>query len=188
MSYSIEKDYKTHFSSLLEDLKQQLLSAQSSLDILKGLVTDLGVVDVLNKYRGFFTPTIYAHRDLLFIKLCNVMDKKGRAPGLYRILKMVDEHKDVGAGVDIPALCSRLEKHEDILRRIKNFRDTRAAHWDTEVAESIKEIRFDEISSLLKEIEAIFNEIHRAHIKGATSSFKDFDHDDVAHLIEKLKK
>lgn len=138
MSYSIEKDYKTHFKLLLEDLKQQLLSAQSSLDILKGLVTDPGVVDVLNEYRGFFTPTIYAHRDLLFIKLFNAMDSDRRDPSLYRILKMVEQHTDLGPGLDILVLRNRLKKHKDIIRKIEDFRKTRAAHWDTEVAESIK--------------------------------------------------
>ncbi|MDO8637323.1 MAG: hypothetical protein Q7R34_14020, partial [Dehalococcoidia bacterium] len=159
----MEKDYKTDFNVLLEDLRQNLLSAQVSLDIWKALFTSPEVVNILNRYKGFFTPTRFAHRDLLFIKLFNVMDSDTRAPSLNRILKMVELHPDLGQGIDILALRNRLKKHRDVLVRIGKFRKTRAAHWDTNVSEPFKEIHLGEIISLLKELEDIFNEIHRAH-------------------------
>ncbi len=158
-----DEEQATEFKSLLEELRQQLLAASVHLDIWKQLWHTKERVDVLNQYRGFFWPTRDAHLDRFIIKVSNVVSNDPRSPSFHRIFKMLDNNPVLASGVDIRSLRKRIKQHRKVLKAIKEYRNKRAAHWDTQERAQRKPVIFGESKRMLKELQDIFNEISGAH-------------------------
>jgi len=181
----VDEDYIAAFKKLIEEARQQLLGAQTHLDIWEALHPTEQVVDLLNLYKGFFIPTRDAHRDRFFIKTHNVTDTDRRAPSFHRILRMIKDHPDLAPDVDLRDLSARLKKQRVVLNRIGTFRDRRVAHWDSDVL--VGSILLGECRRLLEELEDIFNVIHVSHTGGGGWSFRYWDSDDTSALLDALK-
>ena len=76
--------------SLLEELRRQLLEASMHFDIWVGLYPTAQVVDVINRYKGFFLPTTKAHFDQFCVRISNIISSDYRAPSLYKVFKILD--------------------------------------------------------------------------------------------------
>jgi len=174
------------FESLLEELRKQLLDACVHFDIWVQLFPTAQVVDVINQYVGFFQPTREAHRDRFFIKVSNVTSSDPKSSSFYRILKMLDNNPALASGVNVRSLRKRLKQHKKVLEAIKDYRDTRGAHWDTQVRAQRKPVLFGESRRMLNELQDMFNEICGAH-SGNVWSFKYSQQDNTASLLNTLK-
>jgi len=156
------------FDELLQRVEHELLRAQEHFDNWEAIFPTQQVIDVLNRYVGFFRPTIDAHIAQFFIKVANVTGTDQRLPSLYRLFKMIEEHADLAPNVNIKTLRSRLKAQRQLLERVRKFRDTRIAHFDTTIKPDA--VLFGESRSLLQELEDVFNEIRIAH-KGRRKAF-----------------
>ena len=185
MDEESEQTQISEFKSLLEELRKQLLDAQIHFDIWEKLWPTEENVDVINSYKGFFLPTRNAHLDRFFIKLSNTVDADPRSPSFYRVLKMLATKADLAPTIDVRSLRNRLKKLKDLLRRINQYRNKRAAHWDTDAIE-LDSVHVGESRSLLEELESIYNEINSAH-NGNVWSFKISQYRDTDRLLNELR-
>jgi len=179
------KEQLTEFKSLLEEVRKQLLDAQMHFDIWEQLWPTEKKVDVINSYIGFFQPTRAAHLDRFFIKISNVVDNHRNSPSIYRLLNMVGSYMDLAPGIDMHSIHDRLKKQKDLLRRIRQYRNKRAAHWD--MAAKPDPVFVGESRQLLMELASIFNEIHGAHDKNVWS-FRPQQYHDTDRLLDRLRK
>lgn len=133
MTLSTEKQQVKEFESLLDEVRKQLLDAQIHFDIWEQLWPTEENVHIINVYRGFFQPTRIAHLDRFFIKASNVMSNDPTSPSFYRVLNMIRKDVNLAPGIELRALRNRLKKQKNLIERIRQYRNKRAAHWDTEV-------------------------------------------------------
>ncbi|MBI4181076.1 MAG: hypothetical protein HY528_04020 [Chloroflexi bacterium] len=177
----------TEFRSLLEELRKQLLDACIHFDIWEELWPTVEVVGTINRFKGFFLPTRNAHLSQFFIKVCNVVSNDPKSPSLYRVLKMLDNNQQLAPGINTRSLHKRLRQYRKVLEGISDYRNTKAAHWDTQQMEQRKPVLFGDAKQMLKELQDIFNEIHKAHVPGNLYAFKTLQASDTSHLLEVLK-
>ncbi|MFC1977707.1 hypothetical protein ACFLWS_05535 [Chloroflexota bacterium] len=174
------------FESLLEELRQQLLDASAHFDIWVQLFPTTQVVDVINQYKGFFQPTREAHLDRFMIKISNVISNDSRSPSFQRIFKMLDRNPTLASMVDVQSLRKRLQQHKKVIKRIKEYRNRRGAHWDTQERAQRKPVLFGDSRRMLQELQDIFNEISSVH-SGNVWSFKYSQHGNTISLLNALK-
>jgi hypothetical protein len=176
------------FKSLLEELRKQLLDASMYFDIWEQIWPTEKVVDVINRYKGFFQPIRKALFDQFSIKICNVTGNDQRLPSFYRVLKMLDKNPGLAPRLDVKSLHKRLKKHRATLMAIESHRNTKAAHWDitTQVAEP-KPVLYGDTKQMLKELQNIFNEIYGADTNGEWL-FETVEHGDTILLLNGLEK
>ncbi len=153
------------FTSQLEELRKQLLDASRYFNILEGLFPTKEVVDVMNRYKGFFIPTRKAILDQFFIKICNVVSNDRRSPSFYKLFKMLDNDPSLAPEVNVQSLRKRLKQHRIVITKIDDYRNTRAAHWDVQLTVEKKSPLYGESKKMLKELEDLFNEISASTTK-----------------------
>jgi hypothetical protein len=175
------------FRSLLEELRKQLLDACVHFDNWEQLWPTEEVVGVINQYKGFFSPTRNAHLSQFFIKVCNVLSNDPKSPSLYRVLSIIGRNPELAPDINAREVKGRLRKHKNVLEGIKQYRDTKAAHWDTSILDTQKPVLFGESREMLKELQDIFNEICKSHTGNQLWSFKPLEHDDASRLLRALK-
>ena len=178
---------KAKFETLLNEIRGQLLQAQTSFDIWFNLQPQENeMLDTLNSFKGFFIPTLDAHLDRYFIKLGNVLDdnqKHKNAASFYRMLKMMRNDSSLAPGLDIDALQGRIEK--GVAKRVKILRHTRAAHW--QIGASTQDVYLNEIRDLLIELGSVFNDVHKVVYPQETWSFKVLESTDTQNVINCLQ-
>ena len=182
-----ESSTEPSFESLLEEIRVQLLLAQTHFDIWEALFfrTEEETA-VLDRYKGFFAPTIDAHIDRFFIRASNVVGNNPQAPSFYRLFRLIDKEDSLAPGIRLRAQRSRLTQlMRSILDRIKTFRDQRVAHWDT--IANPEPVLAEEARSVLSELQDIFNDIHFAHT-GRKWSFEQWDRSHTNNVIQDLQK
>lgn len=157
-------------------------------DIWEQIWPTAQVVDVINRYKGFFQPTRKALFDQFSIKICNVISNDRRLPSFHKIFKMLDTNPSLAPEIDVQSLRKRLKQHRTVLTAINNYRNTKAAHWDTtnQVA-GRKPVLFGDSRRMLKELQDIFNEICGAATNGVWS-FKVSQHGDTTTLLNHLNE
>jgi len=178
---------KEEFEYVFEILRQQLLDASSHFHIFEQLWPTEKVVDVINRYKGFFQPTRAAHLESLIIKVSNIVSNKADDPSFYRILKMVGINSRLAPDINVREVKQRIKKHKKTLEAIKNFRNTRVAHWDTSIEKLEKPVLLGDTKRMLKELADIFNEISTSHSKSEWV-FRYSEQGDVIALIDGLKR
>ena len=155
---TIDEEEVREFESLFEELRKQLLDASIHFDIWEQLWPTEQVVDVINQYKGFFLPTRNAHLSQFFIKVCNVLSNDLKSPSLYRVLSVIGKNPSLASGISTRTI-NRLKKHKDVLKGIEQYRNTKAAHWGTNILEPQKPVLFGKSQQMLKELHSIFNEL-----------------------------
>ncbi|MBN1862405.1 MAG: hypothetical protein JW790_02040 [Dehalococcoidales bacterium] len=175
------------FRSLLEELRKQLLDASIHFEIWEGFWHTTQVVDVINRYNGFFLPTRNAHIDRFYIKVCNVVSSNPSQPSFYRVFSMLNENATLAPDLDIRSLKKRLKSYKKTLKAIEQHRNTKAAHWDMKIQAQRKPILFGECKRMLEELQNIFNEISGAATENVWS-FKPIQHGDTNALLNHLNE
>ena len=100
---------------------------------------------------------------------------------------MLNENATLAPGLDVRSLKRRLKSYKNTLSAIKHYRDTRAAHWDTEIQAKRKPILFGDCKRMLEELQQMFNEISGASTKNVWS-FKVSQHGDTNVLMNHLNE
>jgi hypothetical protein len=175
------------FAYLLDELRKQLLEVSVHFEIWEGLWPTEQVVDVINRYKGFFLPSRDAHLDRFIIKVCNVFSNESNQPSFYRIFSMIDKNATLAPDLNVRSLKKRLRKYNSTLRAIEDHRNKRSAHWDIGVQTQGKPILFGDCKQMLDELQNIFNEICNASTKN-TWSFKPTQHGDTNSLLNHLNE
>jgi hypothetical protein len=175
------------FKSLLEELRKELLDASIYFDIWVQLWPTPQVVDVINRYKGFFLHVRKTLLDQFSIKICNVLSNDSTAPSFYRIFKILENNPSLASTIDPKPLRKRLKQHRKVLDGIKHYRNKKAAHWDTQVVAEKKPVLYGDSKKLLKELQEVFNVISGAATKRVWS-FKISQHGDTTALLDHLNE
>jgi len=175
------------FDRLLDAHRQQLLDATYNFYLWKSLENrDEGRARVLNAYRGFFKPAIDALRTQFVINLVNLIGTDPRLPNVYRLLNIAEADSNLAPNLDVGKVRSRLKGLKKTRDKLKNYRDKRVAHWDTEVEpDAIPTI--GEVEGLLAELEPIFHEINLARNPGRHWSMSYSEKAHVETLLTTLQ-
>lgn len=181
------EEQTAELQSLLEELRKQLLEASMHFDIWEELWPTTQVVDVINRYKGFFLPTRNAHIDRFYIKVCNVVSKKSSQPSFYHVFSLLNKNANLVPGLDVRSLKKRLKSHNKTLSAIEQYRNKKGAHWDIDIPAQRKPILFGDCKRMLKEMQEIFNEISGAATKNLWS-FKPIQHGDTNALLNHLNE
>ena len=182
------KDKQEEFEYVFEILRKLLLDASSHFYIFEQTWPTEKVVEIISYYKGFFVPTRAAHLDRLINKVSEIRSNKPAAPSFYRILNMIGSNPNLAPDIDVHEIKKRLRKHKKVLDAIKDYRDKRAAHWDTSVeGEEVGKPLLMDTKRMLEELEAIFNKISASHSNNVWS-FIYAQHRDTTRLLDALKE
>lgn len=110
---------KTKFTNLLNELRKELLEANTHFEIREKLWPTKETVDILNRYIGFFAPTMDAHFDSFCVKMCNITSNKANQPSFRRILDSIKQNKELAPNLNVNATEEQIKKHDGILQAIK---------------------------------------------------------------------
>ena len=99
---------------------------------------------------------------------------------------MLDINTALAPGVDVRSLRNRLKQHKEVLKRIKEYRDKRGAHWDIKEQAQQKPVLFGDSKRMLEELQEVFNEISRAHSRNEWS-FGTSQQGNTTSLLNSLK-
>jgi hypothetical protein len=182
-----DKDQIKEFGSLLEELRKQLLNASIYFDIWEQLWPTQKVVNVINRYKGFFHPIRNVLFDQFSIKICSVVSNDGRSPSFYKVLKLLDINPNLTPEIKARSLRKRLKQHRAVLNAIDNYRNTKAAHTDIHLTVEKKPVLYGDSKKMLIELQGIFNEISRAFDQKVWS-FKPIEHGDTTTLLNHLNE
>jgi len=154
------------FDRLLDAHRQELLHAKHNFYPWKTLEgRDEEQARVLNAYRGFFRPAIDALRTQFVLNLMNLIGTDSRLPNVYRLLRLAETDSKLASSLNIGKIRSRLKGLKQTRDKLKNYRDRRIAHWETEVEpNAIPTV--GEVESFLAELEPIFHEMNLARNPG----------------------
>jgi hypothetical protein len=181
------QDEQEEFEYVFEILQKQLLAASVHFYIWEQLWPTEEVVDIINRYKGFFQPTWVAHLDRLVISVTNILSHEPKAPSFYRILNMISRNPDLAPEIDVSKLKRNLKKHRPAIEAITDFRNKRVAHWDTSIEKLDKPPLFGATKRMLEALKATYNEISRAHSQRRLE-FRYSQQGDTVSLLEVLKQ
>lgn len=202
VSKSIEtnvSDEREEFESVFEILQKQLLNASTSFYIWEQLFPTEKVINILNRYIGFFQPTREAHLDGLIIKVSEILSDRHDAASFYRILNMIGRNPSLAPSINVHEIRKRLRNHRKVVEAIKDYRNKRVAHWDISSAKKRvppeyagikrlgKPVFFGETKQMLAELQAIYNKISASHSE-RIYAFRYGQQGDTVSLLQALKE
>ena len=153
---------RNEFKRQLDELQQQIFRAIVSYQVRLALWETPQVVDILNRYRGFFIPVRDALYETWVMGFAKVFDSDRRTMSLKNLMKMAKE--DVVNLVPnmtekkINELEQRLSQHDATLTAIKRLRDQYFAHLDAKPEPKLPLIKGD-VDQLVKTLEDVFNQL-----------------------------
>ena len=182
---------KPKFEHLLERVRIELLNARLSFSTWKSLSLKTEDVDdiekILNAYRGFFKISRNALLDHCFIKIGNITEPNlKKAPSFFNVLRILDNLGINGSTFDISGCREKLKKHRAIERKVRNYRDKKAAH--SEIGAILEPIHIGEMETLLDNLEAVFHDIYGFKNPGEQFSFTVLEHADTDNMITALAR
>ena len=117
-----------------------------------------------------------------------VTDRQKHQPSLYNGLRLLEQDCDLAKkkSLEIESLRQRLDAKSTGLEKVRDFREKRVAHWDPDEPQDL--VNEDEGRDVLKELQAIFNDIYEAIHPGMKWSFIRRQGNDTTHMLEALKR
>jgi hypothetical protein len=192
-------DEREEFESVFEILQKQLLNASTNFYIWEQLFPTEKVINILNRYIGFFQPTREAHLDGLIIKVSEILSDRHNAASFYRILNMIGRNPSLAPSINVHEIRKRLKDHKKVVEAIKDYRNKRVAHWDISSAKKRvppeyagikrlgKPVFFGETKQMLAELQAIYNKISASHSQGIYA-FRYGQQGDTVSLLQALRE
>jgi hypothetical protein len=192
------EDESETFEYVFGILRNQLLNASVNFYIWEQLFPTEKVIDIINRYIGFFQPTREAHLDGLIIKVTEILSGRANAASFYHILDMIARNPKLAPGIDVDQMRGRLANHRKVVEAIKHYRNKRVAHWDISEANRQapeyagikrlgKPVLFGETREMLADLQAIYNKISASHCQ-TIHAFRYGQQADTPTLIETLRE
>jgi len=160
---------KKELEECIKSIYDALLEAKYNFHIWLEIFPIEAIVHILNRYKGFFTPTIMAHKKMLFVNLYKVLDYRKDSYHFKYLFNLLDELND--AMIDVEECRKQIfDNHATTIKHLKRFRHKLVSHIDKELVPSKKrnledqmdpEIRvtIGEAKALLETLEDVINDI-----------------------------
>lgn len=137
-----------------------------------GLATDNDeTAHALNRYVGLFRPAGNALLWMALIQFYKVFDSDKRTVSLRNLLTQLKEDRALVPKLtdgDLLDIEKKLGESEEVLERLKRFRDQRLAHHDSTVTGETT-VLIGEINKLIDDIKEMYNAICRGRNRESTA-------------------
>ena len=145
------------------------------------------------RYRGFLAPTRNALLWSTLLQLSKVYDTAPRAVSLINLISAArnnpSELAPYATQDDLEVIQGNIAQNQELLLKLRHYRNTRLAHLDSTVSETTK-IYIFQVSSLIKETKEVFNSLKHA-CQDETDDFDLFMEDVIIHtsqVMDNLRK
>lgn len=181
------EELKKELEECIESIYDTILEAKYNFHIWLEIFPIEAIVHILNRYRGFFIPTIMAHRKMLFVNLYKVLDYRKDSYHFKYLFNLLDELND--AMIDVEECRKQIfDNHATTIKHLKRFRHKLVSHIDKELVSSKKRGLKDQIDpeirvtigkakALLETLEGVINDISvkilRRHLSFKLDRAKD---------------
>ncbi len=161
---------RDEFARQLNELQREIFHAILSYQVWLALWETPEVVNILNRYRGFFIPVRDALYGIMVMGFAKVFDRDSRTMSLKNLMKEAKE--DVAQLVPnmtiekIEELEQRLSNHDAILEVIKQLRNQRFAHLDANPQPKLPLIKRD-VDQMIETLKDVFNQLSLGHDRGS---------------------
>lgn len=175
------------FERWRQTLASELIAAYTHYHIWEQLWPSQDSISVLNAFRVFFHYTREAHRQMFFLRVAKVMERR-RTINLWRWLDEVEKDTNLTPNLpasDIKQLRAKLEGHKEVLGRIRKYRDKRVAHIDECDMWADSTVTIGEAKILLQDLGSVFNAISVGYDRNSWS-LKPVGLEDTSWLLKKL--
>lgn len=208
----IEKMESRYFSALSAFYVYEALREQIAPNIVGQKVAEENV-KILSTFNEFFGPSKEALRVYFFIELAKLYDISDESLHLTKIFNytesniskltvddfteyhqnrefidsLIDEYQGI-KHEDLASIKSELEKHEDIIKKVKIYRDQYLAHDD--IKKDLVNITGEEIRILFSVLEKILN-MFSAKLASSTSIYNHVERNakgETEMLVDHLKR
>lgn len=186
MDTKVKNERKT-FENVVENMRNKIHEASVHFFIWEKLYSSEDVVDIVERYKGFFVPTRLAHRDRFVSKVSDITSTDIDAPSIYHVLKMIERNQELAPDVDVGELRRKLKKHKQILRAINYFRNKRVDHWNTTVEKMTQPVFYGRAKKMLEDLREICDEITGAN-SGDMDDFGFVEKSGTICILEALKE
>ena len=164
----------------IEDYKKQLIELRNI--IIDGILyfsvwyvmsnLDEDMARGLNRYRGFFMPARKSLNDMALLQFAKVFDNDRRTVSLRNLLLAARSNPTVlvpyAKGDDLDKLESKIDSNEELLGRLKNYRDQRLAHHDRKVKRDTS-LKYGQMRQLIDDVKDMYNSLSQGHEQSITS-------------------
>jgi hypothetical protein len=185
--------YREEFKRQLQELRQVISDCVAYFSAWRGLmVEDEESARALNRYRGLFLVSRDALQKMLLLQLAKVFDPDPRTTGIRKLLSAARENRENliphVTEEDLRDVEHRVDASEDLLNRLKRYRDQRLAHHDA-IDEDMRlsddmRVRFGEVRDLIEEVKSIYNLLEEGHTSFEhLTSLAKFHADEVVRIM-----
>lgn len=170
----------------IESIYGTILEAKYNFHVWLELYPVEAIVHILNRYRGFFIPTIMAHRKMFFVNLYKVLDHRSDSYHFNCLFDLLE--RDRSNKIDVEGYRKQIfEEHAEAIKHLERFRHKLVSHIDkdfvvlkrgpaTKIDPEIK-VTIGEAKVLLKTLENTINgisvKILRRHLSFRLDRAKD---------------
>ena len=115
----------------IESIYDTILEAKYNFHVWLELYPVEAIVHILNRYRGFFIPTIMAHRKMFFVNLYKVLDHRSDSYHFNCLFDLLE--KDDLNKIDIEDYRKQIfEGHAETIKHLRKYRHKLVSHIDKE--------------------------------------------------------
>jgi len=157
---------RNEFKRQLNEIQREIFRAIVSYELRLSLWETPQVVNILNRYRGFFIPVRDALFGTMVMGFAKVFDRDNRTMSLKNLIKVAK--MDVVNLVPrmtiekIEELEQQLSQHNVVLKAIKQMRDQHFAHLDAVPDQKLPLIKRD-FDRMVETLKNVFNELSKGH-------------------------
>jgi hypothetical protein len=161
-------ELKKELQACIESIWYALLEAKSNLHIWLEIYPTEAIVRILNRYKGFFVPTMIAHRKMVFVNLYKMLDKRRDSYHFNCLFDLLEKLEN--PTVDIADCRKRIDEHAETIKHLQKHRHKLVSHIDKDLVPSKKRELEDQIDpevsvtigmvkALIKTLEEVLYEI-----------------------------
>ena len=88
------EELKKDLEECIESIYDTILEAKYNFHIWLEIFPVEAIVHILNRYRGFFIPTMMAHRKMVFLNLYKVLDTRKDSYHFHCLFNLLDKLND----------------------------------------------------------------------------------------------
>lgn len=164
---------RQEFNRQLDELSTVISDGIAYFSVWRGLnVGDDESAKALNRYRGLFLPTKVAMQNMTLMQFAKVFDRDLRAISLRNLLIAAKENREnltpYATEKKLHDIENGIDASENLLGRLKSYRDQRLAHHDSFVARDMP-VFYGEMQTLIKDVVSMYNVLRVGHKKAVVA-------------------
>lgn len=182
------EELKKDLEECIESIYDTILEAKYNFHIWLETFPVEAIVHILNRYRGFFIPTIISHKNLLYVNLYKVLDTRKDSYHFNCLFDLLEKGHLIKSNIIEEYREQIFEGHATTIKHVKKYRNKLVAHIDKGFVALMKrgletkrdpeiKVTIGEAKALLETLEGVINDISvkvlRRHLSFKLDRAKD---------------